>query len=516
MEKKKILDDYYFECKKIHLNPINFSNEQKKINFYINKFIDTNQKLIQFRKNNDVKNFKIYRLIIENARMYIYYYSLPFIFIPFHHKNNPITTFITSFNRENTIIKNKEDLIKYYKNVDNLKNKIVFYCERCIEGLSKGFSQSKRTIIFMIDQINNIVKSENIKLNVPESLKKEYNNFFKNTFLSIIKYFGDFLQKYKKYCRDTIGIHLVCKYSDIGEKMYKFLINKHLTINISPTEIHNIGIDEVKTITEKMINIKEKLGYANMDMREFYNSKIYKTFKNGDEIIHYFKKMSGINRSVINKYFYGDINNRAIIKKIPQFRNLAQIAYYVNTTGTFYINDNTDLLPICICKSLSLHEDSPGHHFQFQYMKENGVSKFLIHGNRNTAFIEGWGLYVETLGDYNDYELFGKYMEEKLRAIRLVIDTGIHYYGWSYEKALEYFTQNSLLPLDKLKKELERYIAIPAQALGYKIGERFFLKKQREWIEKGLDIKLFHKVILDGGILSLEILEHNIDAAMKK
>ena len=107
-------------------------------------------------------------------------------------------------------------------------------------------------------------------------------------------------------------------------------------------------------------------------------------------------------------------------------------------------------------------------------------------------------------------------MEEKLRAIRLVIDTGIHYYGWSYEKALEYFSQNSLLPIDKIKKELERYIAMPAQALGYKLGELFFSRKQKEWLAKGLDIKEYHRIILEGGILSMTDLERNIDSVLNK
>lgn len=517
MINKDIYDKFYNELKKRD-KPGDFKTDEKEeIKFMIKKFIEINSILINIKKEKpiDIEKYFTYRTLIEYVRMTIYYYSLPFIFIPFNHKRNPVTIFLTRYNYDNVYIDSMTKLDKYKENYQYFQNKLLENCNRSIDGLKRGFSPSRRTIIFMITQLDNIIINNYLKVNVSDEYKTIYRKFYDETVIKFVNNYKTFLNGYKNYCRETIGINLVCKYSTIGNDMYKYLLKKHLTIDMSAEKIHMIGIEEVKKITENMIKIKERMGYSRMDIREFYKKKIYKTFNNGDEIVNYFKLLSNENKSVIDKYFYKDIKKKCIIKKIPNYRNLAQIAYYTNTTCVFSINDNTELLPTCICKSLSLHENSPGHHYQFQYMKENGISKFLIENNRNTAFIEGWGLYVETLGDYNDVELFGKYMEEKLRAIRLVIDTGIHYYGWSYEKALEYFTQNSLLPIDKLKKELERYIAQPAQAIGYKIGELFFLRKQREWMKSGLDIKLFHKVILEGGILSLDDVERNINRFIK-
>ena len=533
MDKKEILDNYFNEY--IELSPVLYTfygfrgkedifkniDDKEIIQYYIKKFIDTNDKLRTLQRQGDEHNYNIYRLIIEHTRMNIYYYSLPFIYIPFNHKRNPITTFITMNTDDKTFLETIDDYKNYFKRIISFKKYMIYQTNRSIDGLKKGFSPPKRTVEFMIKQIDNILLNESLKKDVPESLEGEYNKLYSDIIIPTVIYFREFLQKYLKYCRNTIGIHLVCKYSNIGIKMYKYLIQKHITIDISPKDIHKLGLEEVSKITNNMSRIKDKMGFSIITNNEFYKTKIFKTFNNSDELLSHFKKLQNDNILVIKKYFYKDIQKRANIRLIPSHKKLEHIAFYVAPSveplreGAFYINSNTDLLPICICKSLSLHEDSPGHHFQFQYMKEANLSNFLIY-NKNTAYVEGWALYVESLGDYNDIELFGKYMEEKLRAIRLVIDTGIHYYGWSYEKALEYFSQNSLLPIDKIKKELERYIAMPAQALGYKLGELFFSRKQKEWLAKGLDIKEYHRIILEGGILSMTDLERNIDSVLNK
>ena len=135
---------------------------------------------------------------------------------------------------------------------------------------------------------------------------------------------------------------------------------------------------------------------------------------------------------------------------------------------------------------------------------------------RYTAFVEGWALYCENLGDYTDNELFGKYMEEKLRAIRLVIDTGIHAFGWDKQKTKQFFVSNSLLPEEKIDIQIDRYIANPGQALGYKLGELFFNKYKEKWIQSGLDIKDYHSLILDNGVIPFKILEKKIKKVLEK
>ena len=156
-------------------------------------------------------------------------------------------------------------------------------------------------------------------------------------------------------------------------------------------------------------------------------------------------------------------------------------------------------------EALTLHEAYPGHHFQLSYMIENDIPLFVkLNSHDETSYEEGWGLYCETLGDYeNPLSYYGRLNMEMMRAIRLVIDTGIHYYNWSYEKSYNYFRKYSFDKPYILKKEINRYIAYPGQALSYKIGENVFLQLKKQF--KG-NIKDFHTKCLKYGSIPLEIL----------
>ena len=193
-------------------------------------------------------------------------------------------------------------------------------------------------------------------------------------------------------------------------------------------------------------------------------------------------------------------------------------AYYINgdlvgnRDGIFYLNtrDVKHMLK-SNCSALSKHEGIPGHHFHITYMNENKKIPLFIKTSNYTAFIEGWALYAENLGDYDDIGYFGKLNSEMLRAIRLVVDTGIHYYNWDYKKCYNLFKKYSIFPDSEIEAEIYRYVAIPGQALSYKIGELTILSLRKKYMKKHNNIKQFHKLVLENGQLPLEILINKIN-----
>ena len=160
-------------------------------------------------------------------------------------------------------------------------------------------------------------------------------------------------------------------------------------------------------------------------------------------------------------------------------------------------------------KSLILHEANPGHHYQNTYVNENNKIPKLMNIIDSDGYTEGWALYTENLGDYTSYKnLLGKYIMEMLRSVRLVIDTGIHYYGWNYEKCFNFCKLHLFENDEQIKNQLNRYIVLPGQALCYKIGEKVILDLLNIEVEKdNFNIKNFHEKILENGALSLEILK---------
>ena len=160
------------------------------------------------------------------------------------------------------------------------------------------------------------------------------------------------------------------------------------------------------------------------------------------------------------------------------------------------------------CLAQSKHEGIPGHHFHITYMNENKKIPLFIKTSNYTAFIEGWALYAENIGYDKTYDIsyFGKLNSEMLRAIRLVVDTGIHYYNWSYNKCYKLFKKYTTFSNIDIEAEIYRYIALLGQALSYKIGELTILELREKYMKKYNDIKNFHKLVLENGQLPLDIL----------
>jgi uncharacterized protein (DUF885 family) len=214
------------------------------------------------------------------------------------------------------------------------------------------------------------------------------------------------------------------------------------------------------------------------------------------------------------------------VRPVPEYLEQSQAGGYYNPgtpdgsrPGVFYFNKyDLPSRKTWGMETLYLHEAAPGHHFQISLAQENaGLPKFMRFGG-NTAYVEGWALYAEWLGRQmgmfkDPYQMFGHLNDEQLRAMRLVVDTGLHAKGWSREKAINYMLANSALSRTETVQEVDRYIANPGQALGYKVGQ-LVLKRLRAEAEQALgtrfDVKAFHAQVLDTGALPMDVLEAKI------
>lgn len=314
-----------------------------------------------------------------------------------------------------------------------------------------------------------------------------------------------------------------------GDKLYDYLVEVSTTTNMTPDEIHRIGLDEVKRIHGEMEKVKAEVGFTGTLQQFFEHIRTDPKFKPASrewlqqEYVRIGKRLD----ATLPRLFSTLPKAPLDIRPVPALteKGAARGSYNPGTPdgsrpGVFYFNAYD--LPSRTTPSMEtlyLHEGAPGHHFQISLAQENeALPKFQRFGG-NTAFVEGWGLYAETLGKelgvYTDpYQYFGYLDSQLFRAIRLVVDTGIHSKGWTRDQTIQYILDNSSRGRSNATAETERYIAMPGQALAYKIGQlkisELRAKAERELGPK-FDIRDFHAQVLMSGALPLSVLEAKID-----
>lgn len=327
-----------------------------------------------------------------------------------------------------------------------------------------------------------------------------------------------------------------------GEAFYNYRLANQTTTNLTAVEIHNIGLSEVARIRTEMEAIKDKVEFKG-DLPSFF------TFLREDDQFYFSEDDKGAqdyidtaekHLAVIKKRlpeFFGTLPKAdLVVKRVEPFREQDGAAQHYRPgtpdgtrPGTYYAHlSDMRAMPIHSLEVIAYHEGNPGHHMQSSIAQElTGIPKFRAQGGYIPAFGEGWALYSELLskemGAYEDpYSDFGRLTTEIWRAIRLVVDTGLHTKGWSEEKAVEYFLANSPIPETAVRSEVRRYLVMPAQATSYKIG-MLKIQELRAKAEKELghdfDIRGFHDTVLGGGSVPLSILETMVDqwiAATKK
>lgn len=316
---------------------------------------------------------------------------------------------------------------------------------------------------------------------------------------------------------------------EMGNAFYAHKLKSSTTTDLTADEIHQIGLNEVKRIQEEMLAIKDEVGFEG-DLKEFFkfvNSDPQFFFPNTDEGRQAYLDQSTAFLDDIKEKLpdYFGILPKAdlVVKRVEAFREQDGAPQHYNQgtpdgsrPGTYYVHlSDMNAMPKSTMEGVAYHEGNPGHHMQISIAQElESVPKFRTQMGFN-AYIEGWALYSETLakemGQYeNPYYDFGRLVNEIWRAIRLVVDTGIHSKGWTEADAIAYFSENSSIAPGAIEAEVKRYMVMPGQATGYKIGMLKIqeLRKNAEAeLGDNFDLKGFHDTVLGGGALPLDILE---------
>ncbi len=319
-----------------------------------------------------------------------------------------------------------------------------------------------------------------------------------------------------------------------GKAWYAHNVQSSTTTTLTPDAIHALGQQEVARILGEMEAVRREVKFDG-DLKAFFkhlqDEPRYYYQKPEDLLAGYRALQTRIN-GLLPKLF--DIAPKADyeVREVEAFRaESAAGASYDNPSadgsrpGVFYVNTfNLKAQPIFGMETLSLHEASPGHHFQVAIAQEDtALPKFRRFNTDYVAFVEGWALYAESLGKelglFTDpYQWYGRLSDEQLRAMRLVVDTGLHHKGWSRQQAIDYMLANSSMVESDVVSEVERYIANPGQALGYKIGQLEISRLRRE-AEAALgarfDVKKFHRLVLTSGQLPMRVLRDTVNAWVK-
>ena len=321
-----------------------------------------------------------------------------------------------------------------------------------------------------------------------------------------------------------------------GDAYYAQLLKSQTTTDMSADEIHDLGLSEVKRIRNEMEALKSKSGFDGT-LQEFFaylrdsedDARFYYTNDDSGRQAYIDDATAAIEniKAELPNYF-GILPKADLeVKRVESFREQdgAPQHYYPGTpdgsrSGVYYAHlSDMKAMPINELEVIAYHEGLPGHHMQISIAQElKGIPTFRTQAN-STAYTEGWALYSEALarempGTFsNVYSDFGRLGSEIWRAIRLVVDTGMHHKGWSQQQAVDYFSSNSPAPLAAIEAEIRRYLVIPGQATTYKIGMiriQQLRKLAKAELGDKFDIKAFHDTVLDGGALPMSMLERKV------
>jgi uncharacterized protein (DUF885 family) len=437
-----------------------------------------------------------------------------------------------------------KSLEDYENNLKRHKDYVIFH-DRAIarfrEGMASGVVETKLTIRNVIDQLDLQLKDAPEKspfyapaLKFPEGisaadqarLRTAYAASIRNDIYPMYTRLRDFLKNdYLPKAREGVGlVHMKG-----GDRLYERLIESTTTLPLKADEVHRLGLSEVARIRSQMDAIRTQVGFKGTLAQFFEHLRTDPKFKAAsvealrDGYYAIGKKVD----ARIGEQFSTIPKSPLEIRRVEEFREKTEAggSYQQGSPdgtrpGVFYFNAYD--LPSRTTpgmETLYLHEGSPGHHFQISLAQENEALPAFMRFGGNTAYVEGWALYAETLGPelglFTDpYQRFGHLDDEMLRAMRLVVDTGIHSKGWGRDQAIAYMLANSGMGKTDATSEVERYIAIPSQALAYKVGALTIQRlkaKAKAALGDRFDPREFHAEVLMTGALPMVVLEKKID-----
>ncbi len=442
---------------------------------------------------------------------------------------------------------------KTVKDYDNWLSRLdgfVVWCDTAIanmrKGMTTGYVIPKALALKVVPQMASFdhgpVKEHlyyrpilNMPADFPAEdkarLEKAYADVIEQKIIPTHQKLKEFFEKeYIPACRETSGIDAIPN----GKEYYNFAIKRYTTTDLTADSIFALGKAEVERISKEMESIKEQVGFKG-DLKAFLESlrtdKKLRPFKTGDDIVAYYNAIHEKMKPNLLRLFDKAPKTAFEVRRIEAYREKTTAANYNagsedgSRPGIFYFPspEPTDY-SIVGTEDLFLHEAIPGHHYQIMLKIENkslpDFRRFLNYG----SYTEGWGLYTESLGKelglYTDpYQYFGMLTAEMHRAIRLVVDAGMHSQGWTREQAIQYSKDHEAASEQNIISEIERYMGNPGQALSYKVGQLKILglraKAEKELGDK-FNIKEFHNQVLDSGSLPLSTLEEKIDFWIRK
>jgi uncharacterized protein (DUF885 family) len=413
--------------------------------------------------------------------------------------------------------------------------------ERMREGLADGVTNPKLVMQNVVDQLDALIAQgvegstfykpvtkfpANISSADQARLKTAYAKFIRDQLIPAHARLRDFIKTdYLPKARETVGLGQMPG----GPAYYRYLVAQTTTTDMTPEAIHALGVSEVNRIHAEMEKVKAQVGFKGTLAQFFEYMRTDPKFapKSAaamrDEFFAIDKRLS----ATIPRDFDTIPKSPLEIRPVPAYKEKTDAggSYEQGTPdgsrpGVFFYNSYD--LPSRFTwgyETLFLHEGRPGHHFQISLAQENTNLPAFQRFGGNTAYVEGWALYAESLGkelglftDPNQY--YGHLNDEILRAMRLVVDTGIHAQGWGRDKAIAYMLDNSAMGKSDATAEVERYIAIPSQALAYKIGALTIQRLRAKAVAAlgpKFDVREFHAQVLMSGALPMNVLEAKID-----
>jgi uncharacterized protein (DUF885 family) len=450
-------------------------------------------------------------------------------FYPEFASSQGAAPFKTTLDYENNLKRN----VGYAQLVDRM-------IARAREGLKRGITPPKLVVRNVIGQLDNLLGSPveaslfyqpvtKFPDAVPAAERSRLTAAYAAQVRTVLdpahKRLRDFLQNdYLPQARDTIGLSALPG----GAAVYDYAIESSTTLPLKADAVHRLGLSEVARILADMEKQKARTGFTGTLPAFFKHLRTDPRFqpKSAEEIAAGYATIGKTVDARVREQFALIPKTALDIRPVPAFREKTDAAgsYQSGTPdgarhGVFYYN--TYDLPnryLWGMETLYLHEAVPGHHFQLSLAQENESLPAFMRFGGNTAFVEGWGLYAETLYtelglETDPYQRMGGLNDEMLRAMRLVVDTGIHAKGWGREQAIRYMLDNSPMPESDATAEVERYIAIPGQALAYKIGQLTMLRLKADAKAKlgaRFDPRAFHATLLDTGALPMPVLEKKV------
>ena len=433
---------------------------------------------------------------------------------------------------------------KDYENFMSRMNAFQTWIDQAVtnmrEGAAQGITQPRPLVEKVLPQLEALIVAKpedsvfykplgSLPANLDEAsrtrLVQQYSATIVKTLASYQR-LRDFMKNdYLPKARTTVGWSALPG----GKEWYGFFVKVYTTTHMKPDEIHELGLKEVARIESEMDGVRKQVGFKG-DLKAFFSylkedPRFY--FQNEADLLAGYRDLKKRIDGLLPKMFADFPKADYEIRAVEPFRaQSAAGAFYERAAadgsrpGIFYVNTH-DLKgqPKYGMETLSLHEASPGHHFQLSIQQELTDLPRFRRFDFYTAYTEGWALYCESIGKelglFTDpYQYYGRLNDEMLRAMRLVVDTGLHARGWSREQAIRYMLEHSSMAESDATAEVERYIAFPGQALGYKIGQlRISAMRARAQAALGpkFDVKAFHSVVLRDGSVPIDVLDAKVD-----